>query len=144
MTHSPAKVLSQLLIDLEVGTVPSANSEWPTYFDNEPATPDNVITTYNARRVGGFRKMPDGVFVGPQGVQVRVRGKDSKTGYDRTVLIAEALATVLRRTVTVEGSVYRVQCLSTISDVFPLGKESPTSKRNLFTLDMLMSVTQCS
>lgn len=144
MTHTHAKVLAKLLIDLTMGSVPSANEDWPVYAENEPPAPDNTVTTFMTRDEGGFRVMFTGEFVGPRGVQVRVRGKDNQIAWTKVDAIATALAGVLRRSVTIDSSTYQVHCLSAITNPIPLGKEVPTSKRTLYTLNMTMSVVQCT
>lgn len=144
MTHSPARVLAKLLVDLAMGTDPTAGTDWPVYTDGEPSSPDNTITTFNKDGGQTVRFMPTGTFDGPAGVQVRVRAKDNPTGWVKTDSLATALAGVYRRSVTVGTSVYQVHCLSQMGNVLSLGKEAPTSKRNLFTVNMVMSVQQCS
>lgn len=144
MTHSPARVLSKLLVDLTVGTDPTANTDWPVYTDGEPPSPDNTITTFNKEGGQTIRFMPTGTFDGPMGVQVRIRGKDNPTGWAKADALATALSQVYRESVTVESSTYLVHCLSQMGSVLSLGKEAPTSKRNLFTVNMVMSVQQCS
>lgn len=142
MTHSPSDVLRKLLIDLGVGADPPA-TPWPIYVGGEPPSPDNAVTIYDTAGADGGRAMFAGTLLGWVGVQVRVRSSDHPTGWTKADAIQTTLAeSVYDERVTVGASTYLVHCLSKIGDVLAIGKESPTSKRSLFTFNALMSVKQ--
>lgn len=137
-THSPADVIRRLLIQLTLGTDPAAGEAWPVYAEGEPPTPDNVITVYTTGGVDSPRTMPDGDSNGTVGFQVRVRSVDHATGFLRASLIADTITaadSVRRVTVAVGGYTHLVHSVDYVSNVTPLGKESPNSRRNLFTVN---------
>lgn len=141
LTHSPAKILRQLLIDLSLGTLPSANGSWPVYATHEPNLPDNCITVYDTVGTDDGRSMITGELWGHDGFLVRVRAADHDTGWLKADAIQTGLAeSVYDRTVHVSGSTYLVHAVTRIGDVLTLGTESPTSKRSLFTINATVSL----
>lgn len=145
MNHSPADIVRTLLIAKGVGTDPdSANPVWPIFADREPTSPDNVITVYNTPGRYNGRVM-QGEVQGPEGIQVRIRAANSAKGWLKADEVHTMMAEgVLRDIVTIGAARYLVQAISRIGDVLPLGKESPTSQRNIFTINAVVTVTQCS
>jgi hypothetical protein len=144
--HSPADILRWLLVALNVGVSPAAYEadttlEWPIYNDTEPATPDNVITTYDTTAGDDGRSMVTGLTYQHYGVQVRVRsalvGGWPKIKRIQTVLDQQVLDSM----VTIGSSVYLVHSVDTANPL-RLGKEVPNSARRLFTLNCLVSVMQ--
>lgn len=149
MTHSAADVVRFLLIDIGQGTNPGDSAAWPVFASGEPGDPDQVVTTYDTAGVQHGRTMTDGAVQEHLGFQVRVRSKDHKTGWRKTHQIRAAMAEgVYQRAVTVPAgggdpaAEYLVHCVSKLGPVLALGKESPTSKRSLFTVNAVLSVKQ--
>lgn len=143
LDHSPAEVMRHALVALGVGTLPTAAGSWPIYGHSEPDTPDNVITLYDTTGVGHGRSHIDGEIQEHQGVQVRIRSDKQDTGYPKAKAIAELLdKSINRLTVTIGAAEYLVHAATRTGDVLSLGKESPTSKRNLFTLNFIVALRQ--
>lgn len=142
MQNSPAEIVRQLLIDLNLGIFPIAGSPlpWQAFVSGEPPSPDNCITVYDTAGTGDGRSMIDGEPFGHYGFQVRVRSKDYKTGWQKADAILTAMSAVLRRKVTVNSDVFFVQAITHISDIIPLGKEPSISKRNLFTINATVPI----
>lgn len=139
MTHSPADVLAQLLIALGLATDPEASplGEWPVYVGMEPSSPDSCITVYDTTASGGdFRTMPDGALPDRYGIQVRVRSADYLTGYVKAWALREGLAVnAYANAVALDGANYIVHAATGLGDVLSLGKDAPSSKRSLFTIN---------
>lgn len=143
LTHSPADVLRWLLVALGYGTDPDDGSAWPAFTGGEPGSPDAVITTYDTQGTDDGRSMIDGELFGNAGVQIRVRSATHAAGWVKADAIQTALAeAVYDETVHIGAATYLVHCVSGIGDVLALGKETPTSKRSLFTLNVTVSLKQ--
>lgn len=143
LTDSPADIIRTLLINKGLGTALADDDDWPIFADGEPDTPDSVITVYNTVGRQGGRVMPGGERQEHHGVQVRVRDPDSQGGYAKARAIAVAFDESVRlNSVTIGASVYLVHSVSRVGDVFALGKETPTSKRNLFTINAIVALRQ--
>ena len=145
LTHSPADILSILLINHGLGILPSgqSNIDWSVFTDNEPNTPDKVITVYNTTgRINA--RLQIGMVAEMHGIQVRVRSDLSTTGYTKAREIAIELdEQVYQEYVTVDSTLYCVHSFSRIGDVIPLGTDSRTpTKRNIYTVNGLLIVTQ--
>jgi hypothetical protein len=141
MNHSPADVLRNVLVGLSVGTLPNANSTWPISVDNELDTPDNTITVYDVGGRDAGRDMPTGHRTEYPGIQVRVRAKDFTTGYVKAQAIGIVLDQTINSTsITIEGSSYTITCFHRSSNVISLGKDQPTTRRNLFTINGTMTI----
>lgn len=142
LTHSPSQVIQQLLVDLGIGTLPSAGGSWPITASQERDKPDNVITVYDTAGVPDGRTMIDGVMQEHYGFQVKIRGDKHSTGYSKASEIQNAIDTGVQNTsVTVGSSVYAVATISRTGSIIALGTE-PGSTRNLFTINATVSMRQ--
>jgi hypothetical protein len=142
LLHSPAKILRELLIDLSAGTGITDEEDWPIYVSSEPDLPDNCLTIYDTTPKSDGRAMFDGEDFKHYGFQIRIRSTDHETGYAK----AESLEHVLNKdiyqeTVVVGAVSYYVQCVAGTS-LIVLGKNTPTTKRSLFTINGLISLTR--
>lgn len=143
LTHSPADVVRQLLIDLGHGTIPSGGGSWPVFVSQEPNSPDSVITVYDTTERQDGRTMVDGERQEHEGIQVRIRDPDHAGGYTKAHAIAIALDTFASPTsVTIGSSVYQLWAATRVSGPIALGKETPNSKRNLFTINATVTLRQ--
>jgi hypothetical protein len=133
-----------MLINLGLGTTPpGAGYTWPVFVAGEPPTPDNVVTVYNTLGKDEGRSQVDGERQEHHGIQVRIRGATHDIGYRK----ARAIATALDRSVYQEGVdidefSYLVHCVSRTGDVLDLGSETPESKRQVFTINALVSLRE--
>lgn len=145
MTHSPARVLAKLLVDLGVGGDPEASPlpAWPVGWGQERSDPDNVITCRGASADLQSRDQ-FGTQQQREGVTVRVRAGTEAAGQAKTNAVQVALDGVDSRTVTVGASTYRVWSVHRTSGGLHIGKDKPGSHRDVFTLNVLLTVTQLS
>ena len=142
LTHSPADIVRRVLIDLGLGVDPPS-TPWPVFASGEPDTPDNCITVYDTAGLDHGRSMIDGELFGHNGVQVRVRSNSHATGWTKADAIQTGMAkSVYQETVTISGQAYLVHAIAKIGDVLTFGKETPTSKRSLFTINALASIKE--
>ena len=87
--------------------------------------------------------MPTGELLGHEGIQLRFRSVDAPRGWLKADAVQTALAEeIYQNSVVIESSDYVVHCFARIGNVMSLGKESPTSKRNVFTLNAVVSLKQ--
>jgi hypothetical protein len=141
LTHSQANIIRWLLINLGLGTDPASAGSWPIYAYSEPDTPDAVITVYNTVGFVDGRAMPTGEVYEHFGFQVRVRATSSKLGITKINEIARQMAeSVHNLTVTIDTETYTVCAITRKSGVIELGKEYPTSERNVFTLNAIVAL----
>ena len=146
LNHSPADVVRSLLIQLGLGSDLPANdqsplSAWSVYKGAEPSAPDNVLTVTDTVGRESLREMVSGRVHSFYGFQVRIRSADPDEGFLKADAIRKGLAEdVLRSQVNVETSVYFVQCISRIGAILPLGWDTPTTKRSLFTINATLRV----
>jgi hypothetical protein len=145
LTHDPADIIRHLIIALGSGTLPSENGSWPVFSINEPDTPDNCITVYNTQGSNEGRIMFDGQFVDNPGIQVRVRGVSHAVSYAKAKTIEFKLDTeVYNDTIIIDSSTYLIQSIGRTGMLLPLGKDSPSSKRYVFTLNSIAQIRQIS
>jgi hypothetical protein len=148
LQHSPADVTAQLLRNLGLGVLGSYDSSgnyngaaWPVQSFGEPEQPDEVITVYDTAGVEEGRTMTDGQIQEHRGVQVRVRSKTFPGGWLKADSIRQALAQTVKLTqVTLEGVNYLVGCFGKIGTIMVLGKDSPDTKRSLFTVNATVAL----
>lgn len=140
--EAPSEVVAQLIIDLGIGTDPSTTvTDWATRATGEDYTPDNCITVYDTTAFMDGRTH-DGKLQGMPGIQVRVRSSGPRNGWKKAKYVEYQLSQVLDRIVHRNGNRYMVRSLNGFGGVLPMGKESPTSKRNLFTINCYVNLKQ--
>lgn len=147
LDHSPADILRYLLIAHGIGTYPSgrSNPEWSIFVDNEPNSPDGVITVYNTIGRTLNRTQPDGQISEMHGIQVRVRSSLSDDGWAKIRTIAIELdEQTYQETVTIGSATYCVHSFSRTGQIIPFpGKDAETpTKRSIHVFNGLLTVVQ--
>lgn len=143
MADSPADVVQQLLIDLGLGSLVSAESSWPVYAYSAPDTPDSLICVYDTQGRLFGRTQIDGILQEQSGIQIMIRSTSPTLGYTKAKTIADALDTqVAQIGVTVGSRSYVLASFNRTSGVLQLGTESPASKRHLFTINGIVPIRQ--
>jgi hypothetical protein len=142
LLHTPADVLSRVLIAAGVGTDPPDSDPWPVYATDEPDTPDNCITVFDTVGMTWGSTMTDGVQQLHSGAQVRVRGRPQDDPYVKANEVAVALDAVNRSQVTISGTAYLVDAVDT-GDVISVGKEGGSGRR-VCTVNVTFPVTKLS
>lgn len=136
--HSPAQVLRQLLIDFGFGfdgtTLPAP--AWSCYASSEPDVPDNCITVYDTAGQTFGREQNLGDTLEHYGLQFRVRSSVYDVGFVKTRALSKMLDESVRlNTVNVDDATYLVYSVNRTGPILPLGKDTPASKRNVFTVN---------
>lgn len=145
LTHTPADILRWCLIDLGYGTDPDDDDSWPIFVGVEPPEPDNCITIGNYLGIDGGREMIGRERAEYDGIQVRVRSSTLNVGWAKCHAIGIALdQSIYDNTVTIGASSYVIHSVRRTTNVLSLGKEPPTSKRDLFTINALLCVRTAS
>jgi hypothetical protein len=155
MTHSPADVTRQLLIDIgqcsDLDTNGQATGDWPVFESGEPNAPDNIVVVMDYEGPYEGSTQYDGERQGLDAIQIKIRSKTKRVGYMKATTIADLLSLspqvggqAYERGVTVEDIRYIVHAYSRIGKVIPLGKESPTSTRRVFVVNVLVGIRQCN
>jgi len=148
LTFSVADVVAQLLIDLGAGSDPTGSGDWPVVVSEEPDDPDNVITVYDTAGTNDGSSMIDGEVQEHEGVLIRIRSINHDEGNrkkDEIKIIIDQ--TINRDTVEISSVLgtgtdqYFVHKVTRVS-IVNLGKETPTSKRNVFTINAIVALRQ--
>ena len=149
LTHSPAQIIRDLLVDLGLGVLPSAGGLWPIFVTGIPDSPDSIITITDTLGTSDGRLQPTGEATEHPGFQVAIRDANHQDGWEKANAIRVALSeTILLNTVSITDNVgtgtstYTVHAVSKIGGVIVLGKELPTSKRHLFTINATVALRQ--
>jgi hypothetical protein len=140
LTNAPSDIVAHLLVQLGLGTL--ASGTWPIYVNNEPDSPDNVITCYDFLGLQHGRTMPDGERQHHDGVQIRVRAMRFTFGWAKVRDISLAIDRVSGCGIQIDIAEYNVQSIMS-GGIVRLGTE-PTSKRQLWVINCQMSVRQCN
>ncbi len=147
LSHSPAQVMAQLLVDLGLGTTPNAGGDqtvWPVFYDNEPNTPNNVVTVSDTTGVT-FAGDSFGGRNEHHGFQVKVRSGTIRGGYPKANAILVGLNQLRLegpRIVAVEGVDYSVWQVRPTGGVMRLGPETNSTRRG-YTVNGKVYVVQC-
>jgi hypothetical protein len=143
LTHSAANIVRQLLTNLGETTAPADNANWSGFYSFEPEERDRVVTVFDTAGILRGRTHVDGETQVHYGLQVRIRSEEYGTGYTKAEEIAVALDTQTHLSTVVIGSTtYTVYAFTRLGTVLAIGREAPNSKRSIFTINGLASITQ--
>jgi hypothetical protein len=125
-----------------VAAVGFALTCWPIGVER-PDSPDDCVTVTETTGRRDGRTMTDGEVIEHPGIQVEVRAADHNAGF----LKAKQIATycdeqVSNSGVTFEGKHYNIINISRVGVVMSIGRESPESRRELFTFNAMVTLTQ--
>lgn len=140
LLHSPADIVGALLVALGYGASPPA-TPWPIYVTSEPDQPDECMTVVDREGRDHGREMVLGERQEHRGVQVMVRSKSSRAGYEKAAAVAIAFDEVVRSNqVVLDGTPYIVRSIMRTTQVLPLGRDGAASGRERFSINALVSV----
>lgn len=143
LAHSPADIIRHLFIQLGLGTLKSNNGLWPISAISELPTPDNTITVYDTSGTLGGRIQKNGIIHEQYGIAVRVRSLDPIEGYRKVDAIKSAMdQSIKQNVIEIDEYRYLINCVNRKGGILSIGKESPTSSRNLYTLNALANIQQ--
>lgn len=151
LAHSPAEVLRQLIIDLNQGSWPNLDSDWPVYTRQKPNEPDNLILTttlgsvpHGRNFVTGESRLHFGAEVLVRSIRTNSTGTGGYTsGYEKIGLVCLALNTqVFNRIVYVSSYTYTVHAMVQTGDISDQGADNADNERYLFSVSYTMAITQ--
>ncbi len=145
MDNSPADIVAQYLIDQGLLITPGDSGEWPVYVGSLPDGNDasnEAVGCMDTTPVKDGRIMRTGENIFHWGGQLLVRAIDYNIGWAKTVALMESLEVVKRVTVTIESVNYRLDNITIASGPVALGQEEGTKRRELFSLNFLVTLKE--
>lgn len=143
LPHSAADIVRQLFVDIGYLSDPDARplGEWPAYARKEPTKPDDCVTVYNTEGVNVGRIQIDGEEEGWWGIQVRVRGRDSRVAWRKASRLWYAMTSeIYDRTVRLETTRYVVGAFLQVNKPLDVGEAAPDSACWIVTVNSLVSI----
>lgn len=139
---SPAEVIHQLLIDLDLGVFSGDSGDWQAFVSFLPEEPHDAICVFDTAGVLDGRVMATGEKIVHPGIQIRIRGIDYRQTYKQAHDIALALDIQRRISVAVSSAgIYVVHNISRTSDIVPLGVEMVGDLRRYnFTINAIVTL----
>lgn len=151
LTNSPADVLRYALIAAGGGSLPSSGNAWPIAAWQESDLPDNFITLYDTSGNIDGRFQNNGAVQEHPGIQIRVRALNPSDGNTKIRDLLDIIDLQIRETLVTCNhpvgtgvSMYLIHNVSRKGTVLSLGKDTPTTKRALFTVNLTISLSQIS
>lgn len=152
LLHTPADVLSRVLIGRGYLAAPAAGTTpWQAYVGGWPdGAPDRVVTLQDTAGIDQGRSQGTGETFQKYGVQVLLRSDRQDAGALKALglrrQLAEDVGSLGYETIAIPAqtgvgaATYQLTGVSGIGQVLPLGKESPTSRRSMFSMNLLLSI----
>lgn len=147
LSHSPADVLAQLIVQLGLGGDPEDDPlpDWPVYPTKEPNLPDRVIAVFDTMGVSFGYSSNTGNQYYKAGFQLSVRAEYPNVSYAKT----EAVASYLNKNpaaklveVSLGSSSYCVEVV-TCGITIPMPRtDTPTSKRAKHVVNGYITLTE--
>jgi Bacteriophage minor capsid protein len=150
--HSPADILTQLLIDrgLVTTTSPQRWQGFVDYMPDDETIHDDIVAVFNTSGIKDGRLMQSGKSIEHPGWQIRVRSLSPTAGLVYLKLIGDHLDVVYLETVTLDVAVddisvkrvrYRIESVQKTGTVLALGVDNKDRKRRRScTLNGMMTV----
>ncbi len=146
LNHLPSDIIRQLLIDLSLGTDGDLN-DWPIYSTASPNEPSDIIVVNQTESKQQGRLMNSGTIVEFYGINFSVRSEDVVLAGDKAQDIAFAMDETVDRNVvsmTSPTNTYQIEATTRVSAPLPIGKEQPEGRRELFSINIIVSMFQLS
>lgn len=141
LAHSPADIIRYLLVALGKGSLPEDELAWPIFAGQEPDSPDSCITLYDTSGIIEGRAQVSGEIQEHYGIQIKVRAASSTVAYAKINTLADCIDESIRNnTVTISSSQYIIYAITRKGGILSLGKELSASKRNLYTVNAIVSL----
>jgi len=144
MDYSPAYIISRYLIGEEILTDPSDSGSWPVYIgllpdDND--IPHNAVACIDTAGLRDRRNM-DGENLFHHGVQIMLRAEVYNTGYQKAQAIATELEGVDHVNEVISSDTFQLICIDQTTDIVVLGQEEGTKRRELFSINFLVTLKE--
>jgi len=141
---SPAEVITRYIIDtLALMTDPDDRADWPLYSTSLPDGDNvkaNVGCVFDTTGVSDQRSM-NGTWPEHPGIQLRIRARNHKTGYQKIEVVAKALDEVAAASITIGSLEFEIQNVRRTSPIVPLGIEEGKRRVN-FTVNFLITIRE--
>jgi hypothetical protein len=139
MDTSPAKILRQLLIDLNVA---GEGTNWDIYYSNMPDNPNNCICIYDTLPINNGRIQLTGEQVVHPGIMIHIRHSDYEDGYKKALSLCETLDEgIYTDTVEIEEEFYLVHAFCKRNGPNSMGRD-PISNRLLFSINGQITISK--
>jgi len=139
---SPAEVIHQLLLDLDLGALSGDSGDWQIFIGFLPEEPEEAICVYDTAGIMDGRIMVTGEKIVHPGIQIRIRGTDYRRTFAKVQDIAISFDIQRRISVAVSSAgLYVVHNVSRTGDILPLGVEEKGSQRRYhFTINAIVTL----
>lgn len=140
---SPAEVVHNYLIAQGLTFRPPATdlTKWYSYVAFLPTDPDQIVVLFDAGGDLDGRLMADGTQIIHPNVQVRLRSKDYKTGWNKGEAIADLLQQAKMIKVTIGALTYLIHAARMSMPLMPIGQEEK-SERWEFTINYRLTLSE--
>lgn len=150
MIKPPSEIVKQYLVDQAAVVEPAGSlslnsTAWPCFLSNEPdrkGVPHNVVTIYDTEGVKDGRLHNTKEVIEHPGVQVRIRASTFTLGWDKVQDIITAVDAAQRAAVDVGSLFYFLDNASRIGPPLPIGVQEGTRRRELFTINLLLTIRE--
>ena len=134
LTHPPEYVVKSLLEANAIG--------WTTYASLHPDQPDNSLCVYGTDGRTEGKIQFTGETVTKFGIQVRIRANEYLPGYAKAKVVHDLFDAVYKQQVTIDSSTYLVHAIHNSGNVFSLGLELAATRRRLWTVNAVATITE--
>jgi hypothetical protein len=146
LRHSPALILRGYLVGndgemYEPGVLDGVIQATPVFVSQLPDKRDLAICIYDTTGVRDGRLMRTGEVSIHPGVHLRVRAPDYQTGWEVGNALAGTLDGLMCSVIILDDQSYTLWNVSRQGPLLYLGEE-PDKRREAFTLDAIMTVTE--
>ena len=143
LSHPPSQIIASWLIAEGIFGAYNA-STWPLYKSQLPekSRQNDAAAIYDTAGIQEGTLQQGRELINHPGIQIKVRSKVYKDGWNKADDALQALRGLLREEVTLDSTTYRIEAVNPSSDIVPLGQEvQGTERRELFTVNFLATIT---
>lgn len=138
-------IIRKLLIDNAIGSAHSSETDWPVFFRPWPdgkGSIDQALAVYDTSGIKQGRAMETGEVYQALAFQVKVRARTYDQGWAKCIEIVEFFEKLAPRVqVIVNSAEYMVHAVHSQGDILPWGPETGFSRRWIFSINYLATIT---
>lgn len=139
MSASPAQVLKKALIDATLFKE-HTGTPWPCFVNSMPDTPDMVACCIDTGAEKQGRILRTGEVIQKPAVQIQFRAKTFSDGWSKAKAVEAFLDALYELTVTLDAVNHVIHSVRRHNTVLPIGAEPGGTRRELFTLNILLTL----
>jgi len=146
MDYSPAEIMTEYMIQQGLVTDPSDQTTWPIYtglLPDDGDVEDDIVACMDTEAVKDGRIFSSGENIFHYGFQFLVRAVEYNDAWQKAKALEDACELINRDEVDMDSTVtYRLDNVTLTTGVTSLGQEEGSKRRQIFSVNFLVTLKE--